>query len=278
MTVVGVVGAAGYVGQAVVSGLIKRSMQPIGFSRQDRPADQFEWQRLSDETRQQIPFWIDVGPIWTFEDRRDDVLRRGARKIVATSSTSRFTKSALGNAKEAETARQLEKGETDFARWCEAHAIDWVILRPTLIYGMGQDKNIREIAAMIRRFGMFPIFGDGTGWRQPIHAEDLGAACVLALLSPASGKCYNVSGAEVLTYREMVERIFAAMGRRPMMPTVPLPVFKAALSMLNRVPRFAHWTPQMAERMNINMAFDHSDAARDFGFAPRGFSVDILDL
>ena len=102
--------------------------------------------------------------------------------------------------------------------------------------------------------------------------------CVLALLSPASRKCYNVSGAEVLTYREMVERVFAAMGRRPMMPTVPLPAFKAALAVLNRIPRFSHWTPQMAERMNIDMAFDHSDAVRDFGFAPRGFSVDRLDL
>lgn len=145
---------------------------------------------------------------------------------------------------------------------------------------MGQaDKNIVEIAGMIRRFGMFPILGGGTGRRQPIHAEDLGAACVDALDSPAAhNRAYNVSGGEVVTYRQMVQRVFRAMGRPALMPNVPLSAFRLALSFLRRNRRFAHWTPEMAERMNRDMVFDHSEAAKDFAFRPRQFTLSKIDV
>ena len=39
--------------------------------------------------------------------------------------------------------------------WAKSRGIEWVILRPTLIYGLGRDKNISEIARFIRRFSFF---------------------------------------------------------------------------------------------------------------------------
>lgn len=276
---VGVVGAAGNTGTAAVAALHSRSFTPIGFSRQHRNSDGLEWQRLVDEPATQIPLWIDAGPIVTFHERRESILRRGARKIVAISSTSRFTKVASTSSTEAKIALQLETSEQDLADWCAANSIMWVILRPTLIYGSGRDRNIREIAAMIRQFGIFPLLGGGTGKRQPIHATDLGSACVDALLSTkAQNRAYNVSGGEVLTYRQMVERVFQAMGRPALMPRVPLIAFRFALTLLRRNQRFAHWTPEMAERMNLDMVFDHSDAAEDFAFRPRPFALTQADL
>ncbi len=59
--------------------------------------------------------------------------------------------------------------------------VEWVILRPTLIYGHGRDKNITEIARFIRRFGFFPLLGKANGLRQPIHVEDVAEACFAAL-------------------------------------------------------------------------------------------------
>ena len=89
-------------------------------------------------------------------------------------------------------------------------------MRPTLIYGLGKVKNVREIAALIKRFGFFPIVGAGNGKRQPVHAEDLARACVSALLTEtAANRAYNISGGEVLTYREMVNRIFASLADAP---------------------------------------------------------------
>ena len=276
---IGIIGAASYVGSAAADILITGGRACIGFSRQVRPADRHEWRTLAEPAgADRIENWIDVGPIWTFAERREAMKAYGATKIVITSSTSRFTKQSSGSKKETETAERLRAGEENFSRWCEANQIDWIILRPTLIYGLGRDKNVREIAAMIRKVGMFPIFGAGNGLRQPIHAADLAMACVQALDADTQNKAYNVSGGQVLTYRDMVREVFRALGRRPVTPTVPLPLFKLACRALNLVPRFAHWTPQMAERMNADMAFDHSDATADFGFRPRPFRLEPQDL
>ncbi len=99
----------------------------------------------------------------------------------------------------------------------------WVILRPTLIYGFGRDKNIAEMARFIRRFGFCPVLGKAAGLRQPIHAEDVAAACLAALQTPcAANRAYNISGGATLTYRDMVARVFSALDRRPRLLSVEL--------------------------------------------------------
>ena len=170
-------------------------------------------------------------------------------------------------------------GETRFQAWAESRGIEWVILRPTLIYGIGRDKNISEIACFIRRFGFFPVLGEAKGMRQPIHAEDVATACVSALqATDVANRAYNISGGETLSYRDMVARVFTALGRRPRLATVPLWVFRLAVTTLRCLPRYRQWSAAMAERMNRDLVFDHADAARDLGFKPRTFSISPEDI
>lgn len=273
----GLVGATNYIGQSAAGILREAGHEVVGFSRE--PKSELRKLLRKPDGEPDIPYWIDVGQIDTFPQRFDAIRSYNPRKIVALSSTSRFTKVTSGDAKELDLVKRLEKGEASFSSICESNGVQWVLLRPTLIYGLGKDKNVREIAGMIRRFGFFPIFGEGSGKRQPVHAEDLASACVKALLTDTVGnRAYNISGGEVLTYREMVRRIFEGLGRKPMMPTIPLGAFSMALAGLRLIPRFRHWTPQMAERMNKDMVFDHSEAAADFGFSPRPFVLHSSEL
>ena len=201
----------------------------------------------------------------------------GARRVVAISSTSRFTKYAGSNATDSTEnalARQLEEGEEHFKGWATEQGIEWVILRPTLIYGLGQDKNLSEIARFIRRFGFFPVFGEAKGLRQPIHVEDVASASIAAMNSKAAaGREYNISGGETLTYKEMVTRVFVAVNRRPRFIAIPLVAFKLGVGLMRVFPRYQHWSPTMAERMNQNLVFASVDAMRDFGFLPRPFQM-----
>jgi hypothetical protein len=43
-------------------------------------------------------------------------------------------------------------------------------------------------------------------------------------------------------------------------------------------PRFAHLTPDMARRMEADLVFEHSEASRDFGYAPGKFDLTYLTL
>jgi nucleoside-diphosphate-sugar epimerase len=62
----------------------------------------------------------------------------------------------------------------------------------------------------------YPLVGDAKGLLQPIHVEDVAALCLSALKSPTAANCaYNIFGREILPYREIVKRVFAAQHRKP---------------------------------------------------------------
>jgi len=226
-----------------------------------------------------ISHWVCVAPIWVLPDYFGLLKARGARRVVALSSTSRFTKNDSSDSGEQAVARRLAEAEDRLRSWGEREGVEWVILRPTLIYGCGRDRNISEVVRFIRRFGFFPLLGRAVGLRQPVHAEDVAAACFAALDSaPAANRDYNISGGEILAYREMVSRVFRAMGRRPRLLTVPLGLFRLAVACMRVLPRYRHWSAAMAERMNRDLVFGHGDAARDLGFRPRPFALSAEDM
>lgn len=226
-----------------------------------------------------VSYWVCLTPIWVLPDYFALLEASGARRVVVLSSTSRFTKVGSGDAAEVAIAAKLADAEARVQAWAEARGIQWVVLRPTLIYGLGRDKNITEIARFVRRFGFFPVFCMAQGLRQPIHAVDVAAACVGALQAPgAANRAYNISGGETLSYRDMVARVCVALGQQPRLLTVPLWAFRLSVAVLRCVPRYRLWSTAMAERMNQNLVFDHADAVRDLGFKPKGFALKAEDM
>lgn len=290
---VGVLGSNSLVGRCVLPQLRVTGWKVVAYTRQvqlrdERDAWGINWVVLptaatGPQTTQDdvvtTPYWVCVAPIWVLPDYFSLIEASGAKRVVALSSTSRFTKVGSGDTAEDAVAAKLIESEARVQAWAEQRCIEWVVLRPTLIYGLGGDKNISEIARFVRRFGFFPLLGRAQGLRQPIHAEDVAAACVAALKAPdAANRAYNISGGETLAYREMVARVFKALGRPAHLVTVPLWAFRVAVAMLRRLPRYRHWSAAMAERMNHNLVFDHADAARDLGFKPRGFALTAEDV
>ena len=307
---VGVLGATSFVGECLLPLLTGNEWQVNAFSRcaVEQTSGGVTWRRLpltdhlsphssplpseeitkqaslqgsaySQEGEKVTPYWICVAPIWVLPDYFSLLEVCGARRIVVLSSTSRFTKDDSSDLEEQTIARRLTEAEERTRDWAETKGIEWVILRPTLIYGLGRDRNVSEIARFIRCFGFFPLFGKADGLRQPIHAKDVASTCIAALQSPsAANRAYNLSGGETLPYRDMVVRIFTALGKHSCLLTVPLWIFNLAVTMLRYLPRYRQWTTAMAKRMDQDMVFDHTDATRDFGFSPRRFHLNMDDL
>ncbi|MBE8590396.1 NAD-dependent epimerase/dehydratase family protein [Pseudomonas sp. MAFF 301449] len=282
----GVLGASSLVGRHVLALLEREPFTVTAFSRQEQHAAQggaIRWRRITEggepEPVQPISLWICVAPIWVLPQYFALLQACGARKVIALSSTSCFTKSHSDDLQEQHLASRLRAAEVSVEDWALHHQVHWSILRPTLIYGDGRDKNIAEIARFIRRFGFFPVFGRAMGLRQPVHAEDVAMACVRAVQAPqVCHHAYNLSGGETLAYRDMVGRVFGALNRRPRLLTVPLWVFRIVVPLLRCLPRYRQWSAAMAQRMNQDLIFDHGDAARDLGFAPRAFVLSKPDL
>lgn len=282
----GVLGATSLVGERVLRLLASNDLPITAYSRTvvDKISGGVTWRRIESKTllraqTNQIQNWLCVAPIWVLPDYFDLLEACGARRVVALSSTSRFTKGDSTDLDEQEIAVRLTDAETRLQAWAEGCGVEWVVLRPTLIYGFGRDKNIAEIACFIRRFRFFPLLGHASGLRQPVHADDVAKACLVALDGrQVLNRSYNLAGGETLSYREMVKRIFTALGYSPRLITIPYFIFRAAVACLRILPRYRNWSPAMAQRMNSDLVFGCSDAARDIGFAPRGFNLTKDDL
>jgi len=279
---VGVLGASSLVGECLLPLFDLSEWEVDAFSRQARGDQQtgVNWRQIGPQASDGvIPYWISLSPIWVLPDYFELMENCGIRRIVALSSTSRFTKGNSPDEREKENISRLIDAEERLAEWAAQRGIEWTILRPTLIYGLGRDTNISEIARLIRRYRFFPLFGAAQGLRQPVFAGDVAQACMAALLNPqASGRSYNISGGETLPYRAMVARVFGALGRSPRFIRVPLILFRLFVMILRLFPRYGNWSTAMAERMNLDMVFDHSEASRDLGFSPKGFDLGARDL
>lgn len=287
----GIIGATGLVGESLLSLLTQTGWGVTAYYRgKSAPlAEGVEWLPLppkphtaeshSSQNERTIKNWVCTAPIWILPDYFNLLESYGIRRLVVLSSTSRFTKIDSSDPEEQAISRRLAEAESSVQEWAETRGVEWIILRPTLIYGFGRDKNIAEIARFIRRFGFFPLLGKAQGLRQPIHVQDVANACLAAMeSSAATNRAYNISGRETLSYREMIRRVFTCMDRLPMLLPVPLFAFRIACALLRLLPRYKHWSAAMAERMNKDMVFDHSEATEDLGFKPRVFELFPEDI
>ncbi|PKN51109.1 MAG: epimerase [Deltaproteobacteria bacterium HGW-Deltaproteobacteria-13] len=291
---VGVLGASSIVGEYLLPLLVEEGWDVVAFSRREqniKPSGNglLTWQLLAQsgstairdlhQKEKQITCWISLAPIAVLPEYFHLLLTYGARQIVAVSSTSRFTKKESSDRAEKKLAEKLAENEKNLSAWAKKEKLTFTILRPTLIYSPGRDKNVSVIAAFIRRFSFFCVFGEARGLRQPIYAQDVAFACVAALKAEqAANHCYNISGGETIDYREMVCRVFSALGRKPRFVVFPLWLFRLAIFILRIFPPFRHWSAAMAERMNQDLVFDHAEATRDLNFSPRNFQLKREDF
>lgn len=291
---VGIIGATSFVGQCLLPLVSARDYDVTAFSRQPQcekshnKIRSIKWHhvRKSDYSptgmcpaTNQISNWICLAPIWVFSNFFAMLSFYGSKHVVALSSTSRFTKNISSDSVERALAQRLITGEEEFIAWATEQGITWTILRPTMTYGFGKDKNISTIINFIRRFSFFLLLGKGKGLRQPIHVSDVATSCLAALNEKKTvNNSYNLSGGEILSYREMVCRIFSILDKTPYFIKLSPLFFRIVLSCLRLLPRFRHWTFAMVERMNQNLVFDHKDAHSDFNFSPRPFIINQEDI
>ena len=278
-----VTGATGLVGHYLLPRLREAGFEVHALTRR-RPAPRAPagvvWHSL--DIAQGLGEWdlvgathvIHLAPLKLLPALLPELAERGAQRLIAFGSTSRFTKLDSKSRRERDLASRLASAEEALATACAISRIAWTLFRPTLIYGGGRDRNISAIARFIHRFGFFPMVGHGQGNRQPVHADDLAAACLLALQAGCThGRAYNLSGGSTLSYTDMVKAIFRGLDRRERILHVPLPLLRVFLRCLAVLPGFSYLTPDMADRMNRDLCFDAGEASRDFGYSPRPFAM-----
>ena len=158
----GVIGATSLVGACLLPLLTDAGEKVVAYSRKTKRCvlDGVEWCELPATGECSRPAitahgdcrigrWIIVAPIWVLPEHFPLLEDHGARRIVALSSTSRFTKQESSIPEEQALAQRLAEAEERLQGWAASRGVEWIILRPTLIYGRRQDKSVSEIVHFI---------------------------------------------------------------------------------------------------------------------------------
>lgn len=151
--------------------------------------------------------------------------------------------------------------------------VNITLLRPSMIYGNEQDKNIHKLLRYLDRLSVYPVFGDGQSLMQPVHVEDLADGVIAAITRNASGE-FNLCGPAPLSYRELVTQAAKALDRNITFVHVPARPVALMAKFLNGFSGFPISEEQIL-RLQENKAFDISFACDELAYRPRSFSKGV---
>ena len=152
----------------------------------------------------------------------------GVKRVVYCSTAGIYGKRVFGVIDETHQPkpwnsyeRSKVAGEDVVRRRAAEHGIEYVILRPSQIYGPG-DKRLAKLYRNASR-GLFPLFGRGEGRRHMVYVGDLADAFLRACTRPAAANHEMiVAGPEAARLREILRAIADLSNRRSSGPQLPL--------------------------------------------------------
>ncbi|GBF12473.1 NAD(P)-dependent oxidoreductase [Tepidibacillus sp. HK-1] len=151
------------------------------------------------------------------------------------------------------------------------------VLRPTMIYGSSEDRNMYKLVDYLYRHKFFPMFGKGENLMQPVHAKDLGYAYydVLVNKDKTFNKEYNLSGKSPIKYIDLVKAVSDTLGRKNIIVKIPLWISILAAKVYNAIDKKAIISVEQVLRMQEDKDFNYDEAAKDFGYTPLSFQEGI---
>lgn len=92
--------------------------------------------------------------------------------------------------------------------------LNYLILRPTVIYGKDFTKNIGKLINIEKRYPFVPVCGKGDNLYQPVYAGDLTKIIDKSLERKLKNKTYFVGGSEIISMEEMADLISRELNKR----------------------------------------------------------------
>lgn len=104
---------------------------------------------------------------------------------------------------------------------------DAVIMRPSIMFGP-EDGFFNKFAAMARISPFLPLIGGGLTKFQPVYVGDVAEAIAESVDGKLQGgKIYELGGAEILTFKALMERTLEVIDRKRLL--LPIPFWAARI-------------------------------------------------
>ena len=116
------------------------------------------------------------------------------------------------------------------------------ILQPSVVFGP-EDDFLNKFARLSLYLPALPLIGGGRTKFQPVYVGDVADAVMAALTLPMAapldpcGKTYELGGPETVTFKQILQRLAAATGRRRWLIPLPFPLAMLEATLLGLFPK-----------------------------------------
>lgn len=166
----------------------------------------------------------------------------------------------------------------------QRHGVDVVVLRPGLVYGPGDRRNLPQMIRAVRR-GKFAFIRSRDHLLPLVHVGDMVRAMMLAAGTPAAqGRAYHITDGSRTTIGEFIDCLAALLGCPPPRKVLPFAVpYLGCLLFESLAALRLYRGPAPIGRTGLNYlgysrSIDITRARQELGYEPRVSYRDGLPL
>ena len=104
---------------------------------------------------------------------------------------------------------------------------DATIIKPSIVYSV-DDNFTTKFMSLISMLPFFPLYYGGRTKFSPIHASDIASLINYVITKEIYGKDIEAIGPQVLTFKEIIEKLIKSIDKKRIL--IPLPLFIAKIS------------------------------------------------
>lgn len=195
-------------------------------------------------------------------------VKNGVKRMILVHTTGIYSKYKAAG----EIYRNIEE---EIAGIVHGRDINCTILRPTMIYGNLNDKNVSTFIKMVNVLTIFPTVNGAKYELQPVWCGDLGKAYFQVLMHPeiTKNKNYNLSGGKPIALIDMFHVIENGLGKKNYYFSVPFWMAYCGAVVLYGLSIGKKDFREKVQRLVEPRVFPHDEASRDFSYKPVDFEV-----
>lgn len=204
-------------------------------------------------------------------------LKCNVKRIILVHTTGIFSKYKSAS----EEYKQIESAIFNLIN-STISSMGLIILRPTMIYGYLNDRNMIKFIKMVDYLRIFPVINHGKCLLQPVNGRDLGIAYYQVLCnSEIMDGDYILSGDRPISMIEMFKMISEKLSKKTIFINVPL-YFGVSMARVLKFITFGNIDYiEKVQRMGEDRSFSHNNATGDFNYTPmtfdEGLSLEIAE-
>lgn len=148
-----------------------------------------------------------------------------------------------------------------------------VIIRPTKVYGVGENEYSYLTLAKLCKKHIFPRVGTGKNYTSNVYVTDLVQALVNIVDKGVFGEVYNITSEESIAFEDSAKIIAKELGVKVYFMFVPksLMIFSANIleKTFNKLGKKPPVTKKNVEATVTNRVYDITKANKDLGYYPK---------